>query len=125
MVLTGRIGHHVADQVKSKGRNYWLAGAVKNLGGGAWQASAQVQGNSLYTVDLERKRDTLKVCCDCPYYADTSQTCKHIWATLLAAEAAGYLKGATGDALSKIIAVVEADPSLTEDDLDFEGADKL
>ena len=38
-------------------------------------------------LDWEFSREQLAVCCTCPYY-DEHATCKHIWATILAADTA-------------------------------------
>ena len=48
---------------------------------------ALVRGESEYEVvlDWEFSREQLAVCCTCPYY-DEHAICKHIWATILAAD---------------------------------------
>src|ERR1700689_1255439 len=37
----------------------------------------------------------LGVFCDCPYFSDQGQICKHLWAAILAADEQGYLSDAT------------------------------
>jgi len=44
-------------------------------------------------VRLALEGETLLVSCSCPYFDSYSSVCKHIWATLLASEAAGHLDG--------------------------------
>ena len=50
---------------------------------------AFVHGESEYEVVLDWgfSREQLAVCCTCPYY-DEHANCKHIWATILAADEA-------------------------------------
>lgn len=54
--------------------------------------SARVHGSSEYQVML-KYQDTfnLAVDCDCPYFCYEEENCKHIWATILDAEKAGFL----------------------------------
>jgi hypothetical protein len=56
---------------------------------------ASVRGSSRYNVELglKTKDETLKlfVDCDCPYFQDLG-LCKHVWATLLQADAEGLLQ---------------------------------
>ena len=47
----------------------------------------------MYDVTLSRERDAIEAWCSCPYSEEYFEPCKHIWATLLAAEAGGYLQG--------------------------------
>ena len=60
--------------------------------GGDWQVSSKVIGTDEYNVSLRREEDALVVTCDCEFFADRMDTCKHVWATLLAADRWDYLK---------------------------------
>ena len=54
-----------------------------------------VRGSRVYRVVLVREADTLHVACSCPFFA-TGDTCKHVWATVLAVAAEGGLADAAG-----------------------------
>ncbi|HEY8925913.1 MAG TPA: SWIM zinc finger family protein [Polyangia bacterium] len=58
----------------------------------AREVHASVRGTDVYAVMLRAGHTTLDVYCICPYF-DTSGRCKHVWATLLAAEERGNLAG--------------------------------
>ena len=62
---------------------------IKN--GSDWDVYARVRGNRVYEVDLLIEDNELVVHCDCPDFE--REPCKHLWATILAAEGKGYLRG--------------------------------
>ncbi len=69
-----------------------------------------VQGTRRYHVRIERADDSFEVECTCPYYEREIVTCKHIWATFLAAEEQGYL-GGPGDLPAHHLQEVHPGPS--------------
>jgi superfamily II DNA or RNA helicase len=83
----------VGREIQQRGRDYYHQGAVQILRGDPWSVLARVQGGQDYQVSLERDGDTVRVSCSCPYFEQNLDSCKHIWATLLAAEARNYLGG--------------------------------
>jgi superfamily II DNA or RNA helicase len=91
--LTSRFFHGVDARTRSRGQSYFSAGAVRKLSGDEWSVEARVQGSRLYEVDIFRLENSFESSCNCPYYDGSSDICKHIWATILAAERTGYLKG--------------------------------
>jgi superfamily II DNA or RNA helicase len=91
--LTTNFFHHVDSRTRSRGQAYFSAGAVRKLSGDEWSVEARVQGTRLYDVDIFRLEDSFESSCSCPYYDGSFDICKHIWATILAAEKTGYLKG--------------------------------
>ena len=91
--LTDKIFKQVHRVAQERGRSYFFAGSVKRIEGDAWRATATVQGSSLYDVSIASEDDFLDVKCSCPYFDRELETCKHIWAALLAAERQGLLKG--------------------------------
>src|SRR5437870_411970 len=93
MSFATQLSGQVDGQIQGRGRSYFLRGAVHILEGDAWSVQADVQGTSLYEVGLTRNKAAIKAWCTCPYFQDNLDPCKHIWATLLAAEAQGYLRG--------------------------------
>src|SRR5262245_60473428 len=76
--------------VRNKGHRYFQGGAVRITAGAVDNVHALVKGSRAYTVHIRLNRDEVIAECDCPYYLG-EDLCKHIWATLLAAESAGYL----------------------------------
>ncbi len=72
-------------EVRRRGAAYFRDGAVEILTNNG-EIRAHVRGSRRYTTVLEPKGDQLTVFCDCPYFGDGGRVCKHIWATLLAAE---------------------------------------
>lgn len=108
MSLVSQVAYQVAGDVRSRGRPYYTSGAVSILAGDNRSVRAKVQGTELYHVSLKRTRKSLKVACSCPYYEDRLRPCKHIWATILAADAKGYLRGAGGGGRLRVVDDEEA-----------------
>ncbi len=54
-----------------------------------------MRGSQPYQVMLKWSGSKLAVFCDCPYFSDQGQICKHLWAAILAADEQGYLSDAT------------------------------
>ena len=88
--------------------------------GDKWRVEAAVQGSESYRVELSREGDKIQAECSCPYYVDHLEACKHIWATLLAAEAKGQLQGSGGRAPRQLLPV---DPDGKDDNGDEEWAE--
>jgi superfamily II DNA or RNA helicase len=76
--------------VRNKGRKYFQSGAVRITSGASDKVHAVVAGSRKYAVEIRLNREAIVVDCDCPYF-QSEDLCKHIWATLLAAESRGYL----------------------------------
>src|SRR5260370_16900077 len=73
----------------------------------------------MYQVNLSRQDDEVHVLCNCPFF-ETESACKHIWATILAADEKSYLLGAMGG--GGRLNLVE-DSVLDPSDEDFEDED--
>lgn len=86
---------HVSSRTRAKGLDYFRSGSVIEMAGGEWTAHGVVRGTRDYRVDLLRESgtDRFTASCECPYYADRADICKHIWAALLEAERRGLLAG--------------------------------
>src|SRR5438128_2523416 len=95
MSLVTQLSRDFDSGVRNRGRSYFQGGLVRNLEGTAWSVEANVRGSRNYKVSLAREENEIKVSCTCPYF-ETAGPCKHIWATLLASDANGYLRG-SGD----------------------------
>jgi superfamily II DNA or RNA helicase len=80
---------------RSRGVNYYQAGAVKIKLGGPLSVEAEVRGEGgTYETEISVDEDgELSLWCDCPYF-EANESCKHLWATLLAAESKGLLRDA-------------------------------
>ncbi len=94
-MLTHTLAPHVSGRTRAKGVDYFRAGGVIDMAGGEWTAHAIVRGTRDYRVELLRESgtDRFTASCECPFYADRGEICKHIWASLLEAERRGLLKG--------------------------------
>jgi len=89
MSLTDRCFHEFDSGVRNRGEQYFREDRVAVRARGPSDFRASVHGNSTYEVVLDWgfSREQLAVCCTCPYY-DEHAICKHIWATILAADRA-------------------------------------
>ena len=76
-----------------RGFNYFREGRVVITRGTPLTVEARVRGHRPYNVEITYREPTLKVKCECEYFAG-SGACKHIWATLLAAEEQTFLSEA-------------------------------
>ena len=79
--------------VRSRGDRYVLEGRVTIAGGSDELVKARVRGTRQYEVVLEHERDQLFVACSCRHF-EMGNLCKHVWATLRAADDAGRLSAA-------------------------------
>ena len=85
MPLTTHLSRYVDNKVRARGVSYYRDGAVQIIHGNKEEMQAIVFGTNTYEVDLYRQRDKVHVSCTCPYFEGERDTCKHIWASLLAA----------------------------------------
>jgi superfamily II DNA or RNA helicase len=90
--LAGKLKRYFDGGTKSRGDSYYRYGKVRIRKGSESSLVASVRGSGSYSyeVKLDFENNTLSVVCDCPYFEDHG-VCKHIWATILAADAQGYL----------------------------------
>src|SRR3954468_4147349 len=85
----------VSGRTRAKGGDYFRSGAVIEIAGGEWSAHAIVRGTRDYRVELRRESgtDRFTASCECPYYMDRGEVCKHIWAARPEAERRELLAG--------------------------------
>lgn len=89
--LSRILAKYFSPSIQSRGRAYAQAGRVKNLRiQKDGSITASVKGSELYSValvvvHLSRERAKFFGGCDCPY-AESSVSCKHLWAMLLEAD---------------------------------------
>ena len=91
MYLTNRFSSSFHHGVRSRGQAYFNRGLVNIVEGSKEVVRAVVRGGSAYDVALKIEGRELLVACTCPYY--DKDLCKHVWATLVAAQRKGYLTG--------------------------------
>ena len=105
-----------------RGDHYATIGRVRIIRGTADEVDAIVSGTEKYGVQLTRTgNETISVTasCECPYYIDQFQPCKHMWAVLRIADQQGLLAGTTGVAAISAELVLLDDPDLDEvEDID-------
>ena len=77
-------------KIRERGASYFSLGRVKIIRGSDIQLEASVSGSESYLVRFDWQEDTLYASCACPYFA-RGESCKHLWATVLAADAGSYL----------------------------------
>jgi superfamily II DNA or RNA helicase len=114
MTLAEALAPDVAERTRVKGNRYFLGGAVRGIEGTDTDVVATVRGSALYSVRLHRDGDAFTATCQCPYFTDRRDLCKHIWAVVLAADAEGFL---LGDALltEEAYLHIGSDPKRTVD----------
>ena len=102
MPLAKHLARDFESAVKNRGRSYFVNGLVRITSGGAWAVSAAVRGTRTYRVELGRSDDEIVVSCTCPYFEDVAP-CKHLWATILAADEQGHLVGDGDDRRVRLV----------------------
>ena len=100
-MLATTLAPHVSGRTRAKGADYFRSGGVIEMAGGEWTAHAIVRGTRDYRVELMRESgtDRFTASCECPFYSDRGEICKHIWASVLEADRRGML-GGDGDPAS-------------------------
>jgi len=94
MKLASALSYHFDNEVRARGASYYRLGAVRIKRGNATGVEAGVRGSRVYDVEIAWDGRRLTLFCDCPYYEDVG-ACKHIWATILAADAQNYFTAIT------------------------------
>lgn len=81
--------------VRIRGQALYLSRSVDITFGNQWKVDAIVTGGRFYKVSLSRESNVVTAKCDC-MYAQTEGACKHLWATILAADTKNYMRGRGG-----------------------------
>lgn len=123
MPLTTYLSRYVDNKIRHRGASYYRDGAVEIIHGNQYEMEATVFGTDAYDVELYRQKDTVHASCTCPYF-EGGGICKHIWASLLAAEKKGYLRGkSNSDPFN--LEIYFGEDLLDEDDEDWEGENDI
>ncbi len=91
MALIDLLSTDFTHSTRNKGQAYYARKAVTIDHAGEDSLHAIVQGGMPYDVDVSWDGEIITYACTCPFFVEHDVPCKHIWATLLAAEAAGKL----------------------------------
>jgi superfamily II DNA or RNA helicase len=90
MSLKSKFSHEFNPRIRDRGVGYFRSGAVDIVQHSDLHLEAVVKGTTDYKVRLTLIPHALAVACTCPYF-DGGEECKHIWATMLAADNRNYL----------------------------------
>src|SRR3954471_7070701 len=94
MGIAQKISRSFTDAVRSRGQSYFAKGRVIVSAAVAGEVIAKVRGTAKYRVRLRIRGNKLHVSCTCPYFTPSGDPCKHIWATVLVADARNLLQAA-------------------------------
>jgi hypothetical protein len=121
MRLSQGFASSVSSRSRTRGESYFRSGAVAHLTSRGGVIEATVMGAEAYSVLLQPSDDDmLSGSCTCPYFADHLEICKHIWATILAAEAKGLPLVPPGRGAAEIgLEPLDPDGDLDDADEDF------
>ena len=90
MNLATRLSDDFDSMVRNRGKIYYWQSRVRIRRASDDEVQATVRGSRAYDVNLDWANGTLSLDCDCEYF-DSVGPCKHLWATVLAADAKNYL----------------------------------
>ena len=76
---------------RARGLDYAAQGRVELCDANDAWLLASVRGTEEYDVEVEQRGGKLLAACTCPYFVDSSELCKHVWATLVVGDAEGAL----------------------------------
>jgi superfamily II DNA or RNA helicase len=102
MYLQRQLTKDFAPGIRQRGFGLFSSRMVTLLSGDQWEVSARVGASNICQVDLSRQDDEIYVFCDCRFF-ETESACKHIWATILAADEKNYLRGAGGSGVLQLV----------------------
>ena len=121
MKLSSSLAGFFSKSIRERGSSYFYRRAVTIEYGTDREVGAVVEGSSSYDVMISCEGDKLVVDCTCPFMNPSYKPCKHIWATILAAEKEGHLKQvATKGYLSLVTASF-----VDQEDLDDDAEDEI
>jgi superfamily II DNA or RNA helicase len=104
-------------KTRLKGEDYFRRRTVEIVDTEPGHIRARVRGTYLYDVTVGWDDQEYHYGCSCPCFADRDQPCKHIWATLLAADSRKILP--------QIVPDQDPGPDQDDDDSDFIVDDRL
>jgi superfamily II DNA or RNA helicase len=117
--LAAAFSPQVPATMRERGAEYLKKGLVRLTTCTFERVAAKVFGTEAYEVDLTRAENVVWADCSCPFCTDREEICKHIWATVLAADTRGGLRNGRSD-LPKRLVVGDVDWDGWEEDEDLE-----
>jgi superfamily II DNA or RNA helicase len=87
MTLTAALAPFTSSSSRSKGERYFHAHAVVHFDPQQSMVYAVVHGTADYVVRVEVVGTSIRCTCTCPFFNDTLQPCKHVWAVALTCDA--------------------------------------
>src|SRR6185436_12770540 len=115
--LATALSQFVPAKIRKRGAEYFHNGLVNLVSCKGEKVEAIVSGTEGYQVVLRREDTLVWAGCSCPYSNDRGEVCKHIWATVLAADEEGGLRGPRGGLPDEIISdVFSLDDDWDDDD---------
>src|SRR4051794_5820953 len=84
------LAEEFSQEVRSRGTEYFVRGAVRITDAKPGHVAALVNGSRQYKVETDFADNEFANECSCPYYEQWGE-CKHIWATVLQAQREGLL----------------------------------
>jgi hypothetical protein len=115
--LSAKLTSVFSRTVRERGHRYYWQDVVKIGHAAPNQLTASVQGSEKYQIRMELQGNLLRLSCTCPYFASEGP-CKHLWATILMAEAKGYLGNVAAAKDLKVDAGHEVEEEHEEEDYD-------
>ncbi len=95
MSLSSRLARDFPVAVRRRGEEYHWQRLVRIEQGSDAKVEAIIRGSQQYEVELSSwETAVMSVSCPC---AESNGPCKHLWATILTAEARGFLSSAAND----------------------------
>src|SRR4051812_14562580 len=91
MGIAQKVARDFTDGVRSRGQSYFAKGRVAILSASPGEVVAKVKGTVSYKVRLRMRGPRLLASCTCPYFGPAGEPCKHLWATVLAADSRSLL----------------------------------
>ncbi len=92
MGIAQKVARNFSDAVRSRGQSYFSKGRVSLMSAKPNEVVARVRGTTKYRVRARLRGPRLVTTCSCPYFSPLGEPCKHLWATLLLADARGFLQ---------------------------------
>ena len=90
-MLAQALQHDVPHLTRVKGVDYFRRGAVLSVIASDRGALAVVRGTRDYQVTIEHESGGFAATCECPYFTDRGEICKHIWAVVVAPDTESIL----------------------------------
>ena len=92
MGIAQKVARNFSDAVRARGQSYFSKGRVSLMSAKPNEIVAKVRGTTKYRVRARLRGAKLLTSCSCPYFSPQGEPCKHLWATLLLADARGMLQ---------------------------------